>query len=252
MAADPLDELYVVPPADFVPRREALVKALRAAGDSTEAAAVHRLRRPSLVAWSVNQVARERARDVTALVAAGDELRDAIASGDGDAIRAAMRARRTRIEELTDAALARAAALTPNPTTHRDAVAATWEKATADDDARDLVTRGRLTTELTPSATALETMVALAPATGERRRAGAKLPRTRGATLPRDELALKRAEDAVAAARAELTDATAAVRDAEGELDRAERAAAGAHDAQRRAEGRLERAQRALQDRKSR
>ena len=150
---DALDELYAVPPADFVTRREALAKDLRSVGNTDEAAEVHKLRKPSLVAWSVNQVARERARDVTALVNAGDDLRDAIASGDGDAIRAAMRARRARVEALTDAALERAAVLSPNPATHRDAVAATWEAATADDAARELVASGRLTTELTPSVT---------------------------------------------------------------------------------------------------
>ena len=249
---DALDELYAVPPADFVTRREALAKDLRSVGNTDEAAEVHKLRKPSLVAWSVNQVARERARDVTALVNAGDDLRDAIASGDGDAIRAAMRARRARVEALTDAALERAAVLSPNPATHRDAVAATWEAATADDAARELVASGRLTTELTPS-------VERARGDGRARagyrgpgRGGPKLPRARGASLPRDELAMKRAEDAVAAARQELTDATAAVKAADAELARAERAAKVAQDARRRAEGKLERAQRTLQDRRSR
>ncbi len=257
MAADDdldhlLDDLYAVPPAEFVARREALAKELRAAGDTERAAEVHRLRRPSVVAWSVNQIARARARDVGALVAAGDELRDAIASGDGDGIRAAMRTRRARVEELTDAAVEQATALTSNPDAHRDAIAATFEAATADDEARGLVAAGRLSTELKASATALDDLVALTPASPRPRGAGTKLPRARGASLPRDELALRRAEEAVAAARRDLTETAAALKEAEAEVTRAERAARVARDAHRRAEGTLERAQRTLKDRRSR
>jgi chromosome segregation ATPase len=251
-ADDLLDELYAAPPAEFVARREALVKQLRAAGDTERAAAVHQLRRPSVVAWSVNQVARGRGRDVAALVGAGDELRAAIASGDGDAIRAAMRARRARVELLTDAAVEQAAALTSSPEAHRDAIAATFEAATADDDARELVVAGRLSTELRPSSTALDDLVALTPAAPRSRGSGARLPRSRGAALPRDELALRRAEEAVAAARRELAETADTLKEAEAEVTRAERAARAARDAHRRAEGRLERAQRTLQERRSR
>lgn len=252
MAEDPLDELYAVDPSAFVARREALVKALRAAGDAEGAAEMHALRRPSLVAWSVNQVARDRARDVDALVRAGEELREAISTGDGDGIRAAMRARRARVEALTRAAVDAARALTANPDGHRDAIASTWEAATADDEARELVTSGRLTTELKPSSSALDDLVALAPSAPRTRSARGKLPRSQGAALPRDELAVRRAEEGVAAARAELADTEAALREAEREQTRAERAVAKAADAKRRAEGKLERAQRTLKERRSR
>jgi hypothetical protein len=246
-----VDELYGERPDTFVSRREELVKALRRGGDPDGAAAVHGLRRPSLVAWSVNQVARTDPGGVHALLAAADELRDAIGSGDGDRIRVAMRGRRAHVEALTEAALARATELSPGAATHRDAIAGTWEAATARDEDRDLVTRGRLTSELRPGAVVDDLLSGIPPSSVGPTR-GAHLPRRRAAVLPRDELALRRAEDALTEARRELADAVATAEEADRELAHAERAATTARAARRRAEARVERAQQTVAQRRSR
>lgn len=68
-------ELYGAPLDEFVPRRDALAKELRSAGDRDGADAVKRLAKPSLAAWTVNRLARERPSDMAALIESGDELR---------------------------------------------------------------------------------------------------------------------------------------------------------------------------------
>ena len=147
-----LDRLYEVRPEEFVAERERIARTFREAGDAELAATVHRLRRPSVVAWSVNQAARARSPQVASLFDAGDALRAAIGSGDGAEIRSAMRARRTLVEELTDASLDFAAKVSPSPAGHRDAIAATWEAASLErDEVRNTVEAGRLSAELDPS-----------------------------------------------------------------------------------------------------
>ena len=60
MTVDGVDALYAVRPEEFVAARAALVKELKADGQKAEAAQVAKRRRPSVVAWALNQVAREQ------------------------------------------------------------------------------------------------------------------------------------------------------------------------------------------------
>ena len=52
------DDLYGLPLDRFVAERGALAKALRADGRRDEASRVAALRKPSVAAWAVNQLAR--------------------------------------------------------------------------------------------------------------------------------------------------------------------------------------------------
>src|SRR3954451_6368494 len=72
-----VDELFELSLADFVARRDALVKQLKADGDKAGAAAVKALRKPSAVAWAVNHVSRRAPKEVAALIAAGRDVRSA-------------------------------------------------------------------------------------------------------------------------------------------------------------------------------
>ncbi len=186
-----------------------------------------------------------------ALFAAADDLGDAVAAGDGDAIRAGMRGRRSLVDELTDVALEQAATVSPNAEHHRDAIARTWEAAGGSDETRTVVAAGRLTAELTPS-TALDELSRSAPTRAATGTAPATPRAATGAALPRDELALRRAEDALAEARHELADAVARADEAETAVAAAEHDASAARDARRRAEGRVERAERAVAQRRNR
>ncbi|MET0627084.1 MAG: hypothetical protein ABW033_01345 [Acidimicrobiia bacterium] len=258
-----LDQLYAVRPDEFVATRDRLAKELRADGNAEAAVALRAHRRPNVVAWSVNQVARSRRELLEALFSAADEVRAAINVGDGDALRVAMRAQRTRVGELTDAALERAAEVSPNAGAHREAIAGTWEAGAADPNARQLVLEARLTGELQPALVLGDDPTPARPAPAPRR--GGRLPRAadpvpepdsaperRRAALPRDELALRRAEDTLAEARSELADAQASVEAADEELERATRAAARAHDAHDRAQRRVTRAEQSVAERRAR
>lgn len=83
------DELYAADPSGFVAARDALVKALRGAGDRTGADAVKALRRPSVGAWYANVAARAGLVSLREWLRLGERLRDAQASGDFSAVRAA-------------------------------------------------------------------------------------------------------------------------------------------------------------------
>jgi hypothetical protein len=86
---DSIDELYGLPLADFTAARNALAKTLK--GD--EAAAVKRLEKPSVVAWSVNQLYWRERRAFDKLMASGRALRTAQIS--------ALKGRSTDLREAT-------------------------------------------------------------------------------------------------------------------------------------------------------
>ncbi|MBK5223287.1 MAG: hypothetical protein JJE52_10520, partial [Acidimicrobiia bacterium] len=71
-----VDELYAAEPSDFVTARAAAVKALKAAGDKDAAAVVAKLKKPTRVAWAINQVARRAGDRIGELRAAGADLRE--------------------------------------------------------------------------------------------------------------------------------------------------------------------------------
>lgn len=95
------DELYGADLADFVQVRARLAKELRAAGKGADADALAKLRKPSVAAWTLNQLARRCRRDVDLLLDAGHRLREAQAGvmrGSGKA--SFERSRKTEQEAL--------------------------------------------------------------------------------------------------------------------------------------------------------
>lgn len=82
------DELYGLDPSDFVEVRTAHVKEARAQGDKDLAKEISQLRKPTVVAWMVNVLAREQAEDITSLLELGEALRDAQRHLAGDDLRA--------------------------------------------------------------------------------------------------------------------------------------------------------------------
>ena len=82
------DELYALPPDEFVPARDDRVTAAKQAGDRDLARALARLRRPTKAAWLANLLARHRAEQLDGLVALARSLAQAQQQLDGDALRA--------------------------------------------------------------------------------------------------------------------------------------------------------------------
>ena len=71
------EALYGLPLEEFTRQRDALARVLREAGEREQAAAVVALRKPTLVAWAVNQLARAHAREVDLLLDASHRLIEA-------------------------------------------------------------------------------------------------------------------------------------------------------------------------------
>jgi hypothetical protein len=69
-----IDRLYSLPLAEFTPERDDLAKRLRKDGDADAAAAVKSLKKPSVAAWAVNQVQRDRPDEVRELIDVTEEL----------------------------------------------------------------------------------------------------------------------------------------------------------------------------------
>jgi hypothetical protein len=150
------DELFGLPPEEFVAARDEVARRLRREGDAEAARRVKALRRPSLSAWAVNQLARSQQRALEGLLAAGERLRAAhqaaLAGGDAAELRAATRAEREAVAGLVSAALDRLReAGHPTTETTRDRIAATLHAAAASPEAADLVRHGRLIADLDPS-----------------------------------------------------------------------------------------------------
>jgi len=151
---DPVDALFGLPPEDFTAARDALAKRLRAEGHAEAARTVRQLRRPSVAAWAVDQLARAAPEDLQRLLDTGDDLRRsqraALSGAGGGRLREATARRRALLAELTEraAGLLTDAGRSPDP--HRAAIAGTLEAATVDDEAADLVRSGRLSRELPP------------------------------------------------------------------------------------------------------
>jgi hypothetical protein len=107
------DELYALPLAEFTRTRDERAKALRKAGDRDEADAVKALRKPTVAAWALNQLARRRPKEVKGLVAAGEDLRAAqeelLAGGDRRAFQSAAATERDQVAKLAREAVELAA-----------------------------------------------------------------------------------------------------------------------------------------------
>jgi len=94
------DELYGLPPRDFTARRDALAKQARAEGDRTTAVEIGAMRRPTVVAWLANQLARRHPDEVGPLVELGAALREATATLSGPELRALSTQRRQLVHAL--------------------------------------------------------------------------------------------------------------------------------------------------------
>jgi hypothetical protein len=218
------DELFGLPPEEFVAARDELARRLRREGEAEAAKRVKALRRPPLSAWAVNQLARGPEGGLGELLAAGERLRaahQAALAGEGAAeLRAAAKAEREAVAALVLAALEllREAG---HPTTDatRDRVAATLHAAAASPEAAELVGGGRLTADLDPSGFgsvadgAFEVEEPAGARTSRRRGAGARAGR---ADAGAEENGARRAaaEDDPAVRRARRATAVAARDDA--------------------------------------
>lgn len=124
-----VDELLATGPEEFVARRTAIVKRLRAAGDRATADAVAKLRKPARLVWRLDAAARADRGAVARLVTAAADARAAQAGGRGGDLRAATAAIRDAIGELAGG---------------EPELAQTLRVLAGDEDALDALAQGRL------------------------------------------------------------------------------------------------------------
>jgi hypothetical protein len=74
-------------PADFTARRDQRAKELRQGGDASTAKVVKGLKRPSVAAWAINVLVREKPGEIDRLNELGNQLREAQARLSGDELR---------------------------------------------------------------------------------------------------------------------------------------------------------------------
>ena len=233
-----VDALYDLDPSEFVAARDRVAKELKAAGDAEGAAAVKALKRPTKVAWAVNQIVRGRPDQVDELLAAGADLRerqaDALSGGDAGALREATARRRDAVRVLV------AAVVEVGGDGAREESAATFEAASVDQALGALLRAGRLSTALDrPTDMGFGGMPepparAVRPTRGTSRPEGARSRRpTEKDAAPAppiriDRKRLQKLERQLAAAERDATAAGDAVADAERRLARAEDAVTAA------------------------
>ena len=191
-----IDRLYVAPRDRFVHERDALVRALRKAGDQETAAQVAALRKPTLVAWTINQLAATRRREVDLLLDAGQRIIDAqqasISSGARAELDAAQASLRRAVSTLTESASALLGPEASRTTVAR--IAETLRTAATAPAGRELLARGQLTEEL--SETGWEIVAGFSPGPPARPKRGGNA----AAELRAQEKRLRELERAHAAA----------------------------------------------------
>ena len=222
----PEADLYALPLDEFTAARDKLARDLKDAGATEDAARVKALRKPSVAAWTVNQLARRHPEDMEKLLALRDEMEDA----GGAQLRAVGDKRRHLL-----AALVKKAEKVLQDGGH-GASAGTLEKVTqtlqagATDEEVELLRTGRLTRELSPSGFAGFAFSAAAPATAQAPSKGTERARAKA-----DELAVT-AEEKEAEARELEKTAAVARKHAEAAERQAEVARRNADRARERAE----------------
>lgn len=149
---DAATELYALTPADFTARRAELAAQARTAGRKDLAKAITELRRPTVSAWLVNQIARGAAgaeEEIDEVQALGADLRTAQAQLDAPAMKACAKRR----HDLIAALLQRAETIGDEggqkvSAGARRELEETFGAAIADEQAGLAVTSGRLTRAL--------------------------------------------------------------------------------------------------------
>jgi hypothetical protein len=211
-------DLFSGPLTDFVSRRDALAKALRASGDRAAAAAVKSLRKPSRLAWALNLGVRNQSA-FTALETALAGTMAAQASGAD--VRSAMAAQREAVRSFADAGAAAAEGMGQKIETR--ALANATLAVIGVPASFDLLRRGKLTD--VPDAGGLDFLAGLPAPTVAAPVAEAAAPAV-SERAERENAAARasarRAQEAFVAARARAAAAAEALHEAESELAAAE------------------------------
>lgn len=143
-----LEELYGVDVSEFTKTRDRLIKQLKATGDKEGAASLGARRKPSQVAWVLNQFARREPDAVSALVDVGRELareqRKALRGEASTGLRDSIERQRKTIVEATTKVTALMKELGVEPGAHLGEVTTALQAALVDPVVGAQLEEGRL------------------------------------------------------------------------------------------------------------
>ena len=225
------DRLYELPLEEFTAARNALAK-------ETGDAAVKQLKKPSVPAWAVNQLARRREVDLRRLLRAGEKLeaaqKQALRGGSQSAFERARSDERDAVRRLRTAA-AEVLREGGHPASDQslERIAQTLHAGAATEEGRAALRAGRLTDDIEPQG--FDAFAALAGQIAPPARRGKKKEVERGPTAA-DRRRVEKAREDAAAARADADEAKARLDAAERELAKLRREAERASQKADRAE----------------
>ena len=210
-----LERLYRAPLADFIKIRNHAAGNLKKQGDEGGAAEVAALKKPSVSAWIVNQLAHAAPLELARLVKAGEAMEEAqrqsMSGGDSRGFADA------RGDEAATMTRLRAAARKVLPSASPailDRVANTLRAGSATSEGRDLIRKGRLTGDLDPPGfEAFSSLPMVTPAKKPARAAAAAKAFARMETLERRKREAEEKTRALTAVADDLEQEAAATED---------------------------------------
>ena len=261
---DDMDALFRLPLADFTGARNTLVARLKKEGRRNEAERVKMLTKPSVSAWTVNQLYWKHREALDQLIATGKRLRPvqtSRAAAKGKGMRDSLDARRDAINQVSDLASAILSDASHNPTQDMmRRIITTVEALSTYALLPDGPTPGRLTQDVDPPS--FESLASLMSGAGAIAHAEEPVPLRKAGSAgagARQQAEVRRIEDfrraKIAAAKVSLQDAKKSLAEARAKAQSLEstqkKANAEAKEAEKQrrvAEERLKRATSASQD----
>ena len=148
---DDVDALFRLPLSEFIGARKTLAARLKKEGRADDADHVTALAKPSISAWTVNQLYWQHRESFDRLLATGQRFRQAQKSGKVSDMREALDARRNVLSHVSDLATTLLRAAGHNPTLEMmRRIATTLEAMSAYASLPDGLSAGRLTEDIDP------------------------------------------------------------------------------------------------------
>lgn len=261
---DDIDALFKLPLTEFVGARKALAARLKQNGLVSEAEGVKALAKPSLSAWTVNQLYWRHREAFDELIATGQRFRRAQTSGKMVNMREALDARREALSHLSDLATEALSDAGHNPsldTLRR--IGTTLEALSAATSHSEHPTPGRLTHDIDPPG--FDSFGSFTPSAGPTKRAAepvhvspskkaftasskAQKAAAEASRRQARQARINAAKASLQQARKSVTAARAAVKSLEGAQKKAEATAKEAAQTKRETEERFKRASAASAD----
>jgi hypothetical protein len=244
-----VDELFKLPLAEFIAARDSLARRLKQNGRADDAALVKALAKPSVSAWTVNQLYWKHRSEFEELLAAGQRFHKAQTSGVTGKVanmRDSLDARRAALAELSDlaAALLSDAGHNPSLDTIRR-ITTTLEALSAYASVSDGPTLGRLSQDVDPPG--FESLASFIPGGGALK--GAAVSQKSAGTASKQKPPTAREMRQLEQTRqARITAAKGAVQAAKKSLADARARAQGLEAAQKKANAEVKQSEKQLRD----